>query len=79
MGVCAKGPIVLSKVIQKTYLRVDEKGTEAAAVTAAIGKANAFPGPKPVEVTFDHPFLCCLWNAEISQPLFLTAVNELGE
>ena len=78
MGVCAKGPIVLSRVIQKTYLRVDEKGTEAAAVTAAVEKANAFPGPKPVEVTFDRPFLCCLWNNQLGQPLFLTAVNELG-
>lgn len=78
MGVCAKGPIVLSRVLQKTYLRVDEKGTEAAAVTAVIGKANSFPGPKPVEVTFDRPFLCCLWNDQLGQPLFLTAVNELG-
>ena len=77
MGFCSKGPIVLSRVLQKTYLRVDEEGTEAAAVTAAVGKANAFPGPQPVEVTFDRPFLCCLWNDQLGQPLFLTAVNEL--
>ena len=78
MGFCTKGPIVLSRVLQKTYLRVDEEGTEAAAVTAAIGKANSALGPKPVEVTFDRPFLCCLWNDQVGQPLFLTAVNELG-
>lgn len=79
MGTCTKGPIKLSKVIQKTYLKVDEKGTEAAAVTGAIMEAGAALDPeKPVELTFDRPFLCCLWNAEISQPLFLTAVNELG-
>ena len=80
MGTCTKGPIQLSKVIQKTYLKVDEKGTEAAAVTGAIMEAGAALDPeRPIELTFDRPFLCCLWNAEISQPLFLTAVNELGE
>ena len=77
MGTCTNGPIVLSKVLQKTYLRVDEKGTEAAAVTAVIGKAGASM-VKPVKMVFDRPFLCCLWNSEIGQPLFLAAVNELG-
>ena len=79
MGESPKGPIALSKVIQKTYLRVDEKGTEAAAVTGAIMEATGAIQPEtPIELTFDRPFLCCLWNTELSQPLFLTAVNELG-
>ena len=79
MGTCTKGPIRLSKVIQKTYLRVDEEGTEAAAVTGAVMEAGAALNPEePIELTFDRPFLCCLWNGEIGQPLFLTVVNELG-
>ena len=79
MGTCTKGPMQLTKVVQKTYLRVDEEGTEAAAVTAAIEVCGAALEPEqPIELTFDRPFLCCLWNSEISQPLFLTAVNELG-
>ena len=79
MGTCTKGPIRLSKVIQKTCLRVDEEGTEAAAVTGAVMAAGAALEPEqPIELTFDRPFLCCLWNGQISQPLFLTEVNELG-
>ena len=79
MGTCTKGPIQLSKVIQKTYLRVDEEGTEAAAVTGAVMEAGAALNPEePIELTFDRPFLCCLWNGEIGQPLFLTVVNQLG-
>ena len=79
MGTCAKGPLALSRVIQKTYLRVDEEGTEAAAVTGAVVEATAALDPEePIELTFDRPFLCCLWNGEIGQPLFLTVVNELN-
>ena len=78
MGTCEKGPIALSKVVQKTYLRVDEKGTEAAAVTGGFMEATSAINPDtPIELTFDRPFLCCLWNDQIAQPLFLTAVNEL--
>ena len=33
--------IYISQVIQKTYLKVDEKGTEAAAVTAIRGTIKA--------------------------------------
>ncbi len=78
MGRGADGPLALSEVIQKTYLRVDERGTEAAAVTGATLEATGLITEQPIELTFDRPFLCCLWNDEIGQPLFLTAVNELG-
>ena len=79
MGTCAKGPMAVSQVLQKTYLRVDEEGTEAAAVTAIITEATAMmPEEEPIAVTFDRPFLCCLWNGEIGQPLFLAAVEELS-
>ena len=78
MGKSAKGDLALSSVIQKTYLRVDEKGTEAAAVTGAIVATTAFNPEEPLELTFDRPFLCCLWNSQISQPLFLSVVEELG-
>lgn len=78
MGKSAKGPLSLSRVIQKTYLQVDEKGTEAAAVTGAVMKTTSvLIEEEPINLTFDRPFLCCLWNTQISQPLFLSVVNEL--
>lgn len=45
----------ISKVVQKAFIGVDEKGTEAAAATA-VAMAGAVPTP-PTPVTFDRPFL----------------------
>ncbi len=50
-------PIILSDVIQKTKITVDEHGTDASAATAVIGRAGARPDPDIVTVTLDRPFL----------------------
>ena len=50
-------PIILSDVIQKTKIAVDEHGTDASAATAVIGRAGARPDPEIVTVTLDRPFL----------------------
>jgi serpin B len=76
MGTSAKGPLYLSQVVQKTYLRVDEKGTEAAAVTGAIAAATSAEPEQLIDLTFDSPFLCCLWNTAIGQPIFLAVVDN---
>ena len=79
MGTSSRGELALSQVIQKTYLKVDEKGTEAAAVTAGIMEATAVLEPEtPIQITFDHPFLCVVWNDGIGQPLFLSCVDTLA-
>lgn len=76
IGTCTKGDLYLSQVLQKTYLRVDEKGTEAAAVTAAMAGATSSPVEPPVELIFDRPFLVCLWHSEAAQALFLAQVDD---
>ncbi|CAL5984955.1 Serpin_1 [Hexamita inflata] len=49
--------LFVEEVIQKTFVEVDEKGTEAAAVTGIImNKASFFREEKPVEVNCDRPF-----------------------
>jgi serpin B len=49
---------VVSKVIQKTTLDINEEGTEAAAVTAIVMIEMSAPGPpEHVSMTFDRPFL----------------------
>ncbi|XP_039297874.1 leukocyte elastase inhibitor isoform X3 [Nilaparvata lugens] len=56
--------IKVSKVIQKAFVSVDEKGTEAAAATAIIFGAYSSsyePVPPPTfEFHADHPFLCLI-------------------
>ena len=79
MGTGPNGPLLVSEVLQKTYFSVDEVGTEAAAVTEIlVDECAAIEEPRePIDVTFDRPFLCCLWCGEIGEPLFLAAVEEL--
>jgi serpin B len=58
-GFSAK-PLVLSDVVQKTLIRVDETGTEAAAASAATMAAGARPVKDLVTVQVDKPFLFAL-------------------
>lgn len=47
----------IDKVLHKTYIKVDEEGTEAAAVTAIMMEgATAAKPEEPIEVKFDEPF-----------------------
>ena len=45
----------LTDTVHKTYISVDEKGTEAAAVTGIEAGGTALP-PEPVEVKINRPF-----------------------
>ncbi len=66
--------LVISQVVQKTYLEVDEEGTVAAAATGlAVGASAELPEEV---VTFDRPFLFLLTDTETRSPLFVTVVNE---
>jgi serine protease inhibitor len=49
--------LAIGAVFHKAFVRVDEKGTEAAAATAVGMLAGAAPPPKGAEFIADHPFL----------------------
>jgi serpin B len=64
----------LTEVVQKTVLKVDEAGTEAAAATGGVMDSA---GRVPQEVvTFDRPFLFLLTDTATRSPLFVTVVND---
>ena len=49
----------ISQVTQKTFLKVDEAGTEASAVTAVV-TARSAGGPRPEKIVFNKPFMFAL-------------------
>jgi serpin B len=66
------GPCSISRVVQKTHLEIDEKGTTAAAATGVVG-ATALRVP----MTIDRPFALALIDNASDAPLFLGVIGQL--
>ncbi len=64
--------LYISDIIHKTYIRVDEEGAEAAAVTAVIMAETAMPieEPDPIVFNADHPFLFTIYDTTDGTMLF---------
>ena len=70
-GIAEMGPLVLDQVKQKCYVGVSEKGTEAAAVTAAqIRLTSARPVLKVPVMRVDRPFFFVIADNENRKVLF---------
>lgn len=71
-GGISKTPLTVGDILQKTYIKVDEKGTEAAAATAVIMRlTSAAPAKKrPIEMTVDRPFVYFLVETTTNTPVF---------
>ena len=77
MAEAAQGELFVSQVQHKTFINVDEKGTQAGAATAVeVRAAGAMDHME--EVVLDRPFLYVLMDCENHVPLFLGAVTDLG-
>ena len=68
--------LFISKVIHKTYFRLDERGTQAgaASIVSADYKSIAFA---PKRIVLDRPFLMGIFDSENECFIFLGAVNSL--
>ncbi|SEO52026.1 serpin B [Halogranum amylolyticum] len=72
------GKLFIGDVIHKSFVGVDEKGTEAAAATAVtmeVSSAEVDP-PKPFEMTVDRPFLFAIRHRRTDAVLFLGRVVD---
>jgi serpin B len=64
--------LFISDIIHKTYIKVDEKGAEAAAVTVVIMEATAMPNEPKEETVFcaDRPFIFAIYDTTDNTVLF---------
>jgi serpin B len=81
-GIAPRRPndyLYISNVFHKTFMEVDEKGTEAAAATAVVmmrATAHLEEKPKPIEVRVDRPFLFAIQHRPSGACLFLGRVVD---
>ena len=68
--------IYIDEVLHKCYIRVDELGAEAAAVTAVMMAGAAMPKDEPPKFYADRPFVFAIYSQEDGAIAFLGAVND---
>jgi serpin B len=69
--------LVIAEVFHKGFVRVDEKGTEAAAATAVMGlRAGAAAMAPPRQLKVDRPFLFLIRDNASGLVLFLGRVTD---
>ena len=79
LGRCRNGDkLYIGKVLHRTFLKLDEKGTQAGAATAAvIARATSVQAEPTRRVVLDRPFLYLVLDCESGMPLFIGTVNSL--
>lgn len=68
------GEVAITKAVHKTFIEVNEEGTEAAAVTAiGIGVTS---GPPPSILRADHPFVFVIAEKSSGAIMFTGLLNN---
>jgi len=74
-GMIDGGGLAIDDVVHKAYVRVDEKGTEAAAATGVIMRATSI-SPPPEIFRADRPFLFLIRHKPTGVVLFMGRVMD---
>lgn len=74
-GITAVRELFVSQALHKTFVAVDESGTEAAAATALVFEVTS-AGLSPEVVEVDRPFLFWIEHTSTGEPLFLGQVVD---
>jgi serine protease inhibitor len=76
-GQLSTGRFFISSVLQSTYWKVDEEGSEAAAVTTTGIRALAVARPEqPFRMIVDRPFFCAIEDRRSGALLFVGAIYD---
>ncbi len=78
MAISERGNIYINRVIHKTFIKIDEKGTKAAASTVVeTADGCAIQEIKPKVVRLDRPFLYMIYDMENDLPVFMGTVMKI--
>ncbi|WP_313129874.1 serpin family protein [Anaerocolumna sp.] len=77
LGQSSAGNIFISRVIHKTKIEVDEKGTKAGAVTAVEMKTESARLTEPKMVNLNRPFFFMIVDNEFNMPIFMGVLNDV--
>jgi serine protease inhibitor len=69
-------PVWISKIKQKTFINVNEKGSEAAAATSVKMKTKSAPVAVPFHIDVNRPFLIAITDNETGAILFMGAISN---
>ena len=70
-------PLFISDVLHKSFIKVDESGTEAAAATVVMMAGGGAPPPEePVEFRVDRPFIYTIFDRQTGTTLFVGRVLD---
>lgn len=78
LGTCTDGNLYVNRVIHKTFISVDEKGTKAGAATAVeVNQESAVEIIDQKEVILDRPFVYMLIDCENNIPFFIGTMMDV--
>ncbi len=78
LGKSIDGNIYISRVIHKTKIDLDEKGTKAGAVTAVEMDTESAPIEEVKKVILDRPFFFMIVDIEQNLPLFMGSLMNVN-
>jgi serpin B len=76
-GIDGAKDLYISDVVHKSFVNVDEAGTEAAAATGIMVGTTALPA-KIYDMTLDHPFIFFIRDIKTGTIIFLGRVSNPG-
>lgn len=79
LGETTNGPLYISQVLHKTFLAVNERGTQAGAATIVEASAGAAAPEEGKTVYLDRPFLYMIVDRETGLPVFLGTAVDLDQ
>ena len=79
IGSSIDGNLYISRVLHKTFIAVDEKGTKAGAATVVEMKdESSMIEPEEIKTVYlDRPFLYMLIDCEANLPVFIGTVMDI--